>query len=282
MEEDDASDQSTKDSQQPDEQPLSGEQSQATDQSDQTTDESEQSDEQPSFEQAAAEQSSADDQSGDQAQDQATDTEQTAEGAGDSDQSSTSTDADDTVALGGGGGDTAKTSTRKIKVIAEFTQEGGGQNFMGEDIQILVAEWNNGQQGALLFPLDPAAWQMVINKGPKITTPSVSTASKELVIYPQARIRLPGSMVTYQNLSDHFVFTIPTTDTLSVKFDARVQKIDKTVTAPDADKAKGIAAPSPKQYAAFELKAEPLGNQQFHVTGKYYTGTISSPDGRPL
>jgi len=179
--------------------------------------------------------------------------------------------ADDAVGAGTGG---------KLKVIAEFTQE-GGQKFMGEDIQILVAEWDNGQQGRLLFPLDPAVWQNVFKKGTKIATPIFNVSTQQVVIYAQARVRLASTMLSFQNLSGHFVFSTPGTDTLSAKFDTDIQKIDKTVTAPTADAAKGIAAPSPKQYANFELKAQPIGNQQFHVTGKYYTGGISSPDGKP-
>src|SRR5207249_3316120 len=68
---------------------------------------------------------------------------------------------------GGGGSGATKVSTRNLKVIAEFTQD--GQKFIG-DILIHVFESDNGQQGRLLFQTDGQYWQDTNKKGNVITT----------------------------------------------------------------------------------------------------------------
>jgi hypothetical protein len=168
-----------------------------------------------------------------------------------------------------------------LKVIAEFTQE-GGQKFMGDDIKIVVAEWDNGQQRRFLFPIDLPDRQETLKKGNVITTGLLPVTTNEVIIYPEARVRLALNMLSYQNITGAFVFKVPAGGTLQTKFDATVQPVDKTIKAAQADEAKGMAAPPAKQYASFDLKAEPVGNQQFHVTGKYYSGGLNSPDGRQI
>lgn len=271
------------DSQQKSEQEPDSEQSSAqsdeqpTEQTDQTTEQSEeqsadteQADEQPS------EGGQTPEQATDQTQDQATDTEQTTEQAGDSDQSSTSTDSEDAVALGGGSGDTARTSARKVKVIAEFTE--AGDKFIGE-IKVLLFEFD--KKGVSSQVWDQGDWQDTVVKSNVITTPVIAFTTSQLAVTANARILM--GLGNYQVIANEFVFPMPSGDTLRAKFDVGIGLVDETVTAPDADLAKSKVFQMPKFKGKFvSLDAQALGNQKFHVTGKYATGSISSPEGRPL
>src|SRR5437899_78980 len=73
-------------------------------------------------------------------------------------------------------------------------------------------------------------------------------------------------------------------DTLQVAFDVDVGEVEKTVNAPDANAAKATvsqAAPM-KEHVVFDLDAQSIGNQQFRVTGKFYTGAIKSSLGQRI
>jgi hypothetical protein len=275
---DGADDETAADSQQESEQQPADTDQSAAQSEEQPVDQAE---EQPAEEGPTADQPSNADQPIEQSQDQAADSDQPADQPTDSSESAASDSKDNAVALAGGGRSPAAGGGGKLRVIAEFTQE-GGQKFMGEDIKIIVAEWDNGQQRRFLFPIDPPERQEILKKGNVITTVVLPVTTNEVIIYPEARVRLASSMVSYQNITGAFVFKVPDGTTLQTKFDVTVQPVDKTVKAPDADKAKGMAAPSAKQYASFDLKAEPVGDQQFHVTGKYYNGGLNSPDGRRI
>jgi hypothetical protein len=182
--------------------------------------------------------------------------------------------ADDAVAAGGGGGD------HKLKVIAEFTQE-GGQKFLG-DIQIMFGEWKDGQQVRFRFVPGTKEWQDTTRKGNLYTTPSFPVATSEIFVDANARVQLKLQPVLYQEIDKRFVFPVPSGDTLRTRFDVEIKPVDETVQAPDADAAKGKVTQLGKYKGnlVFALAAQPTGNQQFHVSGKYYTGSISSPDGK--
>jgi len=190
--------------------------------------------------------------------------------------------ADGTVAFaggaaspgGGGGSGSAKASARNLKVIAEFTEE--GQKFIG-DILIHVFESDNRQQGRLLFQTQGQFWQNTAQKGNVITTPMLRVATSEVLIFAHARVLLPTG--DYQTMdSQDFKIPMPSGDTLQVKFDVGVGEIENKVNAPDADAAKANVYQSPQlkgHLVKGDLKAEPIGNQQFRVTGKFLSGDIS-------
>jgi len=179
--------------------------------------------------------------------------------------------ADDAVAADAG---------KKLQVTAEFTQE-GGQKFFG-DIKISVYEWDEqkGQQGGSMFGGDVQDWQLFDDKKPSsITTPMLRVTSSAVRIYADARV--PGAAPTPQmSMSAVFDFSIPKGDTLLAKLDVEVGKVDETVTASNADEAKGkvIKLPQFAKKPLIQLDAKPIGKQtppQFRVTGKVYTGHIS-------
>jgi hypothetical protein len=181
--------------------------------------------------------------------------------------------ASDAVAAAGGTG-TTKVGTRNLKVIAEFTEE--GQKFIG-DILIHVFESDNGQQGRLLFQTGGQFWQDTARKGNVITTPLLRVATSEVLIFAHARVLLPTG--DYQTMdTQDFKFPMSSGDTLQVKFDVGVGEIENKVNAPDADAAKAKVYQSPQlkgHLVKGDLKAEPIGNQQFRVTGKFLSGDIS-------
>ena len=182
--------------------------------------------------------------------------------------------ASNTVAAGGGAGAT-KVSSSNLKVVAEFTEE--GQKFIG-DILIHVFESDNGQQGRLLFPTGGQFWQNTVQKGNVITTPTLRVTTSEVLVFAHARILLPNG--DYQTMdTQDFKIPMPSGDTLQIKFDVGVGEIEKTINAPDADKAKAIAIQSPQLKGHYVLPpgldAQPAGNQQFRVTGKFLSGDIS-------
>jgi hypothetical protein len=182
--------------------------------------------------------------------------------------------ASNTVAAGGGAGAT-KVSSSNLKVIAEFTEE--GQKFIG-DILIHVYESDKGQQGRLLFQTDGQYWQDTNKKGNIITTPMLRVATSEVLVFAHARVLLPNG--DYQTMdTQDFKIPMPSGDTLQIKFDVGVGEIEKTINAPDADKAKAIAIQSPQLKGHYVLPpgldAQPAGNQQFRVTGKFLSGDIS-------
>jgi hypothetical protein len=182
--------------------------------------------------------------------------------------------ASNTVAAGGGAGAT-KVSSSNLKVIAEFTEE--GQKFIG-DILIHVFESDNGQQGRLLFPTSGQFWQNTVQKGNVITTPTLRVTTSEVLVFAHARVLLPNG--DYQTMdTQDFKIPMPSGDTLQIKFDVGVGEIEKTINAPDADKAKAIAIQSPQLKGHYVLPpgldAQPAGNQQFRVTGKFLSGDIS-------
>ena len=273
---------------QAEEQPADSEQPSAqSDDSDQPAD-SEQSTEQ------LEEQPADSDQPAEQAEEQPTDNqpeqqsdeqpaddqpaEQVEEQPADSDQSATSASADDTVAFAGGAASPAGGGGggHKLKVIAEFTEE--GKKFTGE-IKILLFEYD--KKGVSSQVWDQGDWQVTTTKGNVITTPLVRFTTSELVITADARILL--GVGNYQMMGEEFVFPMPSGDTLRTKFDLGVRKVDQTVTAPTADLAKAKVSQLPQFKGRWvSLDAQPIGNQQFRVTGRYSTGTISSADGRRL
>jgi hypothetical protein len=182
--------------------------------------------------------------------------------------------ASDTVASAGGAG-TTKVSGRNLKVIAEFTEE--GEKFIG-DILIHVFESDNGQQGRLLFQTGGQFWQDTNKKGNVITTPMLRVTTSEVLVFAHARVLLPNG--DYQTMdTQDFKIPMPSGDTLQIKFDVGVGEIEKTINAPDADKAKAIAIQSPQLKGHYVLPpgldAQPAGSQQFRVTGKFLSGDIS-------
>jgi hypothetical protein len=254
---------------QPEDQP--GGSDQAVDQSEEQPTESDQSAEQ-------AEQQPADnDQSAEQPEEPSADTDQAVgqseDQPADSDQPVTSGSASDTVPSAGGAGAT-KVGTRNIKVVAEFTEE--GQKFIG-DILIHVFESDNGQQGRLLFQTGGQFWQNTAQKGNVVTTPMLRVATSEVLIFAHARVLLPTG--DYQTMdSQDFKIPMPSGDTLQVKFDVGVGEIENKVNAPDEGAAKAKVYQSPQLKGHFvkgDLKAEPMGNQQFRVTGKFLSGDIT-------
>ena len=260
-------------------QPATQSDDQSAEQSDQST---EQSEEQPADTEQAEEQPSEGGQTPepatDQTQDQASDTEQTAQQAGDSDQSSTSTDSEDAVALAGGSGDTAKTSARKVKVIAEFTE--AGDKFIGE-IKVILLEYDKNGVSSEVW--DQGDWQNTAAESNVITTPAVPFTTSQLAVTANARIQVGSGSGSYQVIASEFVFPMPSGDTLRTKFEIEIGQVNETVSAPDEDQAKGKVFLMPKfKDKSLSLDAQALGNQKFRVTGKYVTGSISSPDGRPL
>ena len=249
---------------QSEEQPTDSDQpaEQAEEQPADSDQQTEQSDEQP-----------AEDQPSDQAEEQPADSDQPATGAS----------ADDTLAFaggaaapaGGGGSGATKVSTRNLKVIAEFTQD--GQKFIG-DILIHVFESDNGQQGRLLFQTDGQYWQDTNKKGNVITTPMLRVATSEVLIFAHARVALPTAGYQTMDTQD-FKFPMPSGDTLRMKFDVGIGELDNKVNAPDANAAIAKVSQSPQLKGhlvlAPGLDAQPAGNQQFRVTGKFLSGDIS-------
>ena len=238
--------------------------------------------EQPSAQSDDSDQPADSDQSTEQLEEQPADSDQPAEQAeeqpADSDQSATSASADDTVAFAGGAASPAGGGGggHKLKVIAEFTEE--GKKFTGE-IKILLFEYD--KKGVSSQVWDQGDWQVTTTKGNVITTPLVRFTTSELVITADARILL--GVGNYQMMGEEFVFPMPSGDTLRTKFDLGVRKVDQTVTAPTADLAKAKVSQLPQFKGRWvSLDAQPIGNQQFRVTGRYSTGTISSADGRRL
>ncbi len=249
---------------QSEEQPTDSDQpaEQAEEQPADSDQQTEQSDEQP-----------AEDQPSDQAEEQPADSDQPATGAS----------ADDTLAFaggaaapaGGGGSGATKVSTRNLKVIAEFTQD--GQKFIG-DILIHVFESDNGQQGRLLFQTDGQYWQDTNKKGNVITTPMLRVGTSEVLIFAHARVALPSAGYQTMDTQD-LKFPMPSGDTLRVKFDVGIGELDNKVNAPDANAAIAKVSQSPQLKGhlvlAPGLDAQPAGNQQFRVTGKFLSGDIS-------
>jgi hypothetical protein len=183
--------------------------------------------------------------------------------------------ADDAVAADSGSG-----SKRNLKVVAEFTQE-GDQKFVG-DIMIKVFESDSGQQGRFLFPTGGQFWQSTTSKGNTITTPLIrGVASSEVIVWAQTRV---SDGTNSQNMDWGFAIPMPSGDTLQVAFDVDVGEVEKTVSAPDANEAKAIASQSSplKGHVAFDLDAQSVGNQQFRITGKFYTGEIRSSAGQRI
>ena len=250
--------------------------------------------------------------SDDERQDNSTDAseQQSEEQPSDSDQPVTSAGTDDTVAFaddaassaggaddGGGGGsgggfggggpaddavaaDSGSGSKRNLKVVAEFTQE-GDQKFIG-DIMIKVFEYDSGQQGRFLFPTGGQFWQSTTSKGNTITTPLIrGVASSEVIVWAQTRA---SDGTNSQNMDWGFAIPMPSGDTLQVAFDVDVGEVEKTVNAPDANEAKAIVSQSAplKGHIVFDLDAQSVGNQQFRVTGKFYTGEITSSTGQRI
>ena len=279
MSDDEPKDESTEDSeQQTDEQPTGSDQ--PAEQSDDAPADSdqpaEQAEEQPADSDQQTEQSEeqpAEDQPSDQAEEQPADSDQPATGAS----------ADDTLAFaggaaapaGGGGSGATKVSTRNLKVIAEFTQD--GQKFIG-DILIHVFESDNGQQGRLLFQTDGQYWQDTNKKGNVITTPMLRVGTSEVLIFAHARVALPSAGYQTMDTQD-LKFPMPSGDTLRMKFDVGIGELDNKVNAPDANAAIAKVSQSPQLKGhlvlAPGLDAEPAGNQQFRVTGKFLSGDIS-------
>jgi hypothetical protein len=183
--------------------------------------------------------------------------------------------ADDAVAADSGSG-----SKRNLKVVAEFTQE-GDQKFVG-DIMIKVFESDNGQQGRFLFPTGGQFWQSTTSKGNTITTPLLrGVGSSEVIVWAQTRA---SDGTNSQNMDWGFAIPTPSGDTLQVAFDVDVGEVEKTVNAPDANEAKAIVSQSSplKDHVVFDLDAQSIGNQQFRVTGKFYTGEIRSSLGQRI
>ena len=183
--------------------------------------------------------------------------------------------ADDTVAADSGSG-----SKRDLKVVVEFTQE-GDKKFVG-DIMIKVFESDRGQQGRFLFPTGGQLWQSTTSKGNTITTPLIrGVATSEVIVWAQTRA---SDGTNSQNMDWGFAIPIPSGDTLQVAFDVDVGEVEKTVNAPDANEAKATVSQSPplKGHVAFDLDAQSVGNQQFRVTGKFYTGEIRSSAGQRI
>jgi len=294
MSDDEPKDESTEDSeQQTDEQPTGSDQpaeqsddapadsdqpaAQSEEQPAEETDQAvDQSEEQPADSDQQTEQSDeqpAEDQPSDQAEEQPADSDQPATGAS----------ADDTLAFaggaaapaGGGGSGATKVSTRNLKVIAEFTQD--GQKFIG-DILIHVFESDNGQQGRLLFQTDGQYWQDTNKKGNVITTPMLRVGTSEVLIFAHARVALPSAGYQTMDTQD-LKFPMPSGDTLRVKFDVGIGELDNKVNAPDANAAIAKVSQSPQLKGhlvlAPGLDAQPAGNQQFRVTGKFLSGDIS-------
>jgi hypothetical protein len=183
--------------------------------------------------------------------------------------------ADDAVAADSGSG-----SKRNLKVVAEFTQE-GDQKFIG-DIMIKVFESASGQQGRFLFPTGGQFWQSTASKGNTITTPLIrGVASSEVIVWAQTRA---SDGTNSQNMDWGFAIPIPSGDTLQIAFDVDVGEVEKTVNAPDPNEAKAIVSQSSplKGHVVFDLDAQSIGNQQFRVTGKFYTGEIRSSAGQRI
>jgi hypothetical protein len=183
--------------------------------------------------------------------------------------------ADDAVAADSGSG-----SKRNLKVVAEFTQE-GSQKFIG-DIMIKVFESDSGQQGRFLFPTGGQFWQNTTSKGNIITTPLLrGVASSEVIVWAQTRASDGNNS---QNMDWGFAIPMPSGDTLQVAFDVDVAEVEKTVNASDANAAKAIVSQSPplKGHVVFDLDAQSIGNQQFRITGKFYTGEIKSSLGQRI
>jgi len=308
MSDDEPKDESTEDSeQQTDEQPTGSDQ--PAEQSDDAPADSDQpaaqSEEQPAEETDQAvdqseEQPTDSDQPAEQAEDQPADSDQPTEQSdeqpaedqpsdqaeeqpADSDQPATGASADDTLTFaggaaapaGGGGSGATKVSTRNLKVIAEFTQD--GQKFIG-DILIHVFESDNGQQGRLLFQTDGQYWQDTNKKGNVITTPMLRVGTSEVLIFAHARVALPSAGYQTMDTQD-LKFPMPSGDTLRVKFDVGIGELDNKVNAPDANAAIAKVSQSPQLKGhlvlAPGLDAQPAGNQQFRVTGKFLSGDIS-------
>jgi hypothetical protein len=183
--------------------------------------------------------------------------------------------ADDAVAADSGSG-----SKRDLKVVAEFTQE-GDQKFVG-DIIIKVFESDSGQQGRFLFPTDGQFWQSTTSKGNTITTPLIrGVATSEVIVWAQTRA---SDGTNSQNMDWGFAIPMPSGDTLQVAFDVDVAQVEKTVNAPDANAAKAVVSQSSplKGHVVFDLDAQSNGNQQFRVTGRFYTGEIKSSLGQRI
>lgn len=291
MSDDEPKDESTDDSEQ---QPAEGDQPSAEEQpAEQVDDSTEQAEEQPSESDQSAQQAEepavADDQAAEPSQEQPADsdqpTDQADEQAADSDQTSDQSGdptregdggsgsegpADDAVPAGGGGGG------HKLKVIAEFTEE--GKPFIG-DIKILLFDYDKNGVSSQVW--DQGNWQDTTTKGNVVTTPLVRFTTSEVAITADARL-IYGTG-SFQVIGSEFVFPMPSGDTLRTKFEIEIGKVDETVTAPDDDHAKGKVFQMPKFKGKFvSLDAQSIGNQQFRVTGKYATGTVSSPAGRRL
>jgi hypothetical protein len=287
---DDTEDESTDGSGQ---QPAEGDQpsaeEQPVEQTDQSTEQSEeqptendqpadQAEEQPAGGEQASDQSSSEDQPTEQSQEQATDSDQTADQPPDISKSATPDSADDAVAPAGRGGSPAAGGggSHKLKVIAEFTEE--GKPFIG-DIKILLFDYDKNGVSSQVW--DQGNWQDTTTKGNVVTTPLVRFTTSEVAITADARL-IYGTG-SFQVIGSEFVFPMPSGDTLRTKFEIEIGKVDETVTAPDDDHAKGKVFQMPKFKGKFvSLDAQSIGNQQFRVTGKYATGTVSSSDGRRL
>jgi hypothetical protein len=257
------SDQST---QQSDEQP--GETS------DQSADQSaEQSEEQPANS----------DQSTEQVEEQPTDTDQTTEPTAESDQAAEQPDE----ATGGGGGGPADDaiandtgSTRRAKVIAEFTQE-GGDPFAG-DILIQLSVYT---EGGRYSHYDDPGWKDTAKENKITADLTLPKFIVEVGVLPSARVATidsrTGSLTIHDTIKGDEEVKFPIRSdgkltTFQTKFDVEVKPFETIVKgALDAQKAlEGLLAIYDYRFGVLNWKTEKIASQDFRFTGKYYTGVI--------
>jgi len=102
--------------------------------------------------------------------------------------------------------------------------------------------------------------------------------TSEVLIFAHARVALPSAGYQTMDTQD-LKFPMPSGDTLRMKFDVGIGELDNKVNAPDANAAIAKVSQSPQLKGhlvlAPGLDAEPAGNQQFRVTGKFLSGDIS-------
>jgi hypothetical protein len=264
---------------------------QSAETSDQAADQSaEQSEEQPANS----------DQSTEQVEEQPSDTDQTTEPTAESDQAAGQPDEATGGGGGGGGGSgggvggggpaddavaAGKGTTRRLKVIAEFTQE-GGDSFGGEILINLYVYNKSGYRAR--YNDGWSEWRDAGQAGNKISTdaPLPNLDLVEVGIVPSARAATidtrTGSPRLFEAIKgDEFKFPIPSggkSATLQTRFDVEVKPFETIVRgAPDPQKAlEGLLAIPDYRYGVFNWKTEKIASQDFRFTGKYYTGVILS------